>query len=96
MTIKKLLLTYLWLAPVMFVVITLISYSNDLYNDGALNLGFPKTFFSKSYGMNVVTFETGVTSHFSAVKLLWDIGFAMIVALILLIFYALLKRKKNL
>jgi len=95
MNIKKLLLTYLWLAPAMFALITLVSYSNDLYNDGALKLGFPKAFFSKSYGMSVLTGEVGVTSHFYAKKLLLDIGFAMIVAVLLLICYTLFKRKKK-
>lgn len=41
---KKNILLYLWLAPLIFALITLASYDNDIDD---IRMGFPETFIQK-------------------------------------------------
>lgn len=93
MTYKKILFNFIWLAPVTFLVFMLVSYRNDLDNDGCLSYGFPKTIYQKCYGLSTITQQIGVSDSFYWDDLFWDIVFAMIVAIVLSTLYVFIKKK---
>lgn len=94
MVYKKILFKFFWLAPVTFLVFMIASYHNDLDNDGCLAFGFPETIYQKCYGLSTITQEIGVSDSFYWDDLLWDIGFAFIIAIILsIVFTKYFKRK---
>ena len=89
---RTIILTYLWLAPLLFGLITLASYDKDVDD---ISFGFPETFYSKNHGMNLNTGQMGEAISFHTDEFLRDVGFALIVALILVICYARFKRNKQ-
>lgn len=89
---KKVVLIYLWLAPLTFGLITLASFDKDVDD---ITLGFPEIFYSKTEGMNLITGQMGASMSFRTDEFLRDFGFALIVALIIVLLYARFKRKKS-
>lgn len=89
---KKIILTFLWLAPLIFALITLASYDKDIDD---IRLGFPETFYSKNHGMNLNTGQMGEAVSFRTDEFLRNVGFALLVTLVLLICYALFKKKNT-
>jgi len=58
---KKAILTYLWLAPLTFGLITLASYDQHV-DDSTCR--FPEIFYLKAHGMNLVTGQMGEAISF--------------------------------
>lgn len=92
MTRRKIILTYLWLAPLMFGLITLVSYDNDIDD---IRFGFPETFYSKIHGMSLITGQTGYAISFRIWDFLRDFGFALIVTLVVVLIYTRFRKKKG-
>lgn len=87
---KKNILLYLWLAPLIFALITLASYDNDIDD---IRMGFPETFYLKVHGKSLITGQTGYGVSFRLNEFLRDLGFALIVTLVVVLLYAWYKKK---
>ncbi|MCZ4243576.1 hypothetical protein [Pedobacter punctiformis] len=94
MSNKQFLITCIWVSPVVFAAITLITYKNDLDSDGSMELGAPYTFYQKSSGLYIDTGEMGTVSSFEKPNLLWDILFAVIISITLVAIWAWFKKIK--
>ncbi|MGE8377224.1 hypothetical protein [Sphingobacterium sp. HMA12] len=66
-----------------FVVLTVISYQNDLPVDGKLTIGFPWEFYSSGTGYNVESDEYASFENFEPLKLIGNILFAVVVYMLL-------------
>nr|WP_295868401.1 hypothetical protein [uncultured Chitinophaga sp.] len=95
MSNKQFALAGLWMTAIVFAAITLVTYHNDLYNDGSMEVGFPFVFYRKSYGMNITTGETGMAVSFKSRHLVKDIVIATLLSLGLLVLWNRFKKQPN-
>lgn len=79
-----------------FVIITGLSYHNDLGNDGELRFGFPKEIYRKlGRVLFADTGEIGGVEHFHLWNLVADMAFAFVVAVIIFYVRGLFGKRKN-
>ncbi|UIR55276.1 hypothetical protein LZQ00_13465 [Sphingobacterium sp. SRCM116780] len=80
---------------VSFTVCTLLSYRNEMPNDGALQIGFPFHFFRQSVGYDPVLNVMDEASNFSYSYFVGDFLFAILLFFFLqLLFRKILTKKK--
>ncbi|SKA29060.1 hypothetical protein SAMN04488128_10354 [Chitinophaga eiseniae] len=92
---KQFALAGLWMTAIVFAAITLVTYHNDLYNDGSMEVGFPFVFYRKSYGMNISTGEMGMAVSVKPRHLVKDMVIATLLSLGLLVLWNRFKKQPD-
>lgn len=78
-----------------FSICTALSYHNGMAYDGDTVMGFPFYFYKKSVGFSLVSEQMDEGEHFYLLKLVMDIIFAFILALVIEKLYTIFQKRKQ-
>ncbi|MDX8574120.1 MULTISPECIES: hypothetical protein [Elizabethkingia] len=94
MSIRKIIFTTIT-TLIIFSICTALSYHNGMAYDGDTVMGFPFYFYKKSVGFSLVSEQMDEGEHFYLLKLVMDIIFAFILALVIEKLYTIFQKRKQ-
>ncbi|MBZ4191923.1 hypothetical protein [Niabella beijingensis] len=77
--------------PIVFGLVTLASFNKDVDD---IYFGFPEIFYLNTQGVSPIPGRIGSSISFRLDEFLRDLGFALIITLVLVLLYARFKRRK--
>ena len=94
MSIRKIIFTAVS-TLLIFAICTAFSYHNGMAYDGDTTMGFPFSFYKKSVGFSLVSELMDEGEYFYLWKLVMDIIFAFILALVIGMLYTGFQKKRQ-